>query len=417
MNGATFRIYVGDALARLRELPDASAHALITSPPYWALRDYGVSGQLGLEATPAEYVDALVEVFREARRVLRPDGTAWVNLGDSYAQGGRGSPGAEASTLGGLSGQRASFGAQRARGDSARKPPPDSKPKDLLGMPWRVAFALQDDGWWIRNDCVWHKPNPQPEAVEDRPTRDHEYVFMLSQREHYFADMEAVRQPVTGNAHVRGAGTHKKSAVAGSGIRQNASFSAAVRGLVERRNLRTVWTIQTQPSQEEHFAGFPVALPELCIRMATSEWGCCRRCGAPVARRLEKVRCVDGVPAPDLPAARTTSKEAPSGKQGVGHWRISTDRQTVGVDLGCTCFAGPPVPCTVLDCFGGLMTTGVAALKLGRNFVGVELNPEYAALGERRLVQFGAAHPEQPAVPAAAKGSSRPVQLSLTDQR
>lgn len=395
---------MGDALARLRELPDASAHVLVTSPPYWNLRDYSVAGQLGREATPQEYVAAMVEVFREARRVLRPDATAWINLGDSYVtRWGSRRP----------DNQRGHGSQERERTGGV---PYGLKEKDLLGMPWRVALALQADGWWLRADNVWHKTNPQPEAAEDRPTRDHEYVFLLSAAQDYFYDPEAVREPTTGTAHTRGKGTHRKSAAAGSGVKQNVSFSAAVRGLVAKRNMRTVWSFQTMPNSEAHFATYPVELPLRCILAGTSEVGCCRLCGAPYARLVDKARTLDGEVA-ELPPRKNQDRGSPDTATGVGHWRTGTATATTGWEATCRCPLGPPVPCTVLDCFGGLMTTGEAALKLGRNFVGVELNPEYAALGERRLLQVAGAHPEH--VPAATLASTppRPVQLALTDRR
>lgn len=379
MIGCTYQVLLGDALTRLREMPDESVHAWITSPPYWALRDYGVAGQLGLEATPEEYIERMVEVFREARRVLRRDGVLFLNLGDCYANDAK---------WGGATGGKHAKALHGDTGIGRRRKTSGLKPKELVGMPWRIALALQADGWWLRTDLVWHKPNVQPEAVEDRPTRDHEYIFMLTRAEHYFCDMEAVRQPVTGGAHPRGSGLHKKARQEElvGGTRQNASISEAITGLVTARNLRTVWSIQTAANgAAEHFATYPEELPALCIRMATSEVGCCRACGAPVRRLLEKVRLKDGRPVEDLPAMRDQSLERPDSGQGFGHWRITTERRTIGWGFGCGCFAGAPVPCTVGDFFSGTATTGAAALKLGRNYRGIELNPKYQKLSLRRL--------------------------------
>jgi DNA modification methylase len=398
MTGASYRVLVGDAREKLRALPEASAHCLVTSPPYWSLRDYGVAGQLGLEDTPEEYVTALVEVFREAARVLRPDGTAWVNLGDCYSAGGRGG---EQKGLTGT-GVNESAAALESMGRSKWRAG-GLPPKNLLGLPWRVAFALQADGWYLRQECIWHKTNPQPEAVEDRPTRDHEQVFLLTRREHYFYDTDAVRQAVTGNAHTRGRGLNRKARSADSGARQNASWSAAVTGLVESRNLRSVWTFPTQPNPEAHFAAFPEDLPRRCTLAGTSERGCCSACGVQVVRVVAKRRTVNGEPLTG--PARNKDRAEPSynpGRAGRGHALIVTYRETVEWRPGCSCGA-PTVPCTVLDPFAGTSTTGVAALKLGRSYVGVELNPEYAAISRRRLARVAhgalAAARERPQAP------------------
>jgi len=284
------------------------------------------------------------------------------------------------------------------------------KPKDLVGVPWMLAFALRADGWWLRSEIVWSKPNVQPEAVEDRPTKAHEQVFFLAKSAEYFCDMEAVREPVTGGSHSRGRGTHKKSAAAGSGVRQNESFSAAVAGLVSRRNLRTVWTIPTAPnSTAEHFATFPEALPALCVQMGTSEVGCCRKCGAQVRRIVEKelVGHYRG---------QVSEERLEPGTGGARrHHRTISERRTVGWELGCGCFAGPPVPCTVGDPFSGTGTTGAAAMKLGRSYLGVELNREYAAASERRLAEIGSAHPDHAEVEHPADVLRAPSQLALVE--
>ena len=229
---SAFTLLVGDALERLRELPDDSVQTCVTSPPYWGLRDYGVEGQIGLEATSGEFLSRLVAVFREVRRVLRPDGTCWVNMGDTYASSGRGGGVGENSTING-SHQAA---AQAARAKLTNRIV-GAKAKDKLGIPWRVAFALQDDGWWFRSDIVWHKPNPMPESVRDRPTVAHEFIFLLSKSEKYFYNTpEARERRVVGAVDV-----------------------------VEFRNWRDVWTIATQPSSLEHFAAFPEELARRCI--------------------------------------------------------------------------------------------------------------------------------------------------------
>jgi DNA modification methylase len=227
-------IIYGDALKKLRELPEGSVQCCVTSPPYWGLRDYGVAGQIGLEETPAEYVDKLVEVFSEVRRVLCEDGTLWLNLGDSYARNGGKDGGRNRELL-------------HMEGISTRmcKIPDGSylKPKDLVGIPWRVAFALQADSWYLRSDIIWHKPNPMPESVTDRPTKAHEYLFLLSKQERYFYDADAISESLAICVH------------------QN----DRVWGLSGRRNKRSVWTVPTASYEEAHFAIFPPDLIKPCI--------------------------------------------------------------------------------------------------------------------------------------------------------
>jgi DNA modification methylase len=343
----TTTILVGDVREKLRTLASDSIHCIVTSPPYWGLRDYGVDGQIGLEASPAEFIATMVDVFEELRRVLRPDGTCWMNMGDSYAGGRRGgNPTAESSTLqGGQSSQQASI-VKRSMVTSRRRdnsPIPRSdvrvpglKPKDLVMMPHRLAIALQDAGWWVRQDIVWHKPNPMPESVRDRCTKAHEYIFMLTKSEKYYFDQDANSEPVSPNTHARlsqdvqnqigsarangGAKTNgsmkavgRKLAATGSGIKSNSSFDAALAMPVESRNKRSVWTITTQPFSEAHFATFPPELPETCIK------------------------------------------------------------------------AGCPVGGTVLDPFFGAGTTGLVADRLQRNCIGIEINPAYAEIARKRI--------------------------------
>jgi DNA modification methylase len=233
------------------------------------LRDYGIAGQIGLERTPDEYVATMVGVFREVWRVLRKDGTVWLNLGDSYGSGtiGRNDGGRHGDGFQGNPFHAEVAGYTRGRCEGL-------KPKDLCGIPWRVAFALQADGWYLRSDIIWAKPNPMPESVTDRPTRSHEYLFLLSKSERYYWDADAVRQPVTGNTHSRGPVFHKmnKTAEAGLGIRQNESWESATWGQVYERNIRSVWTIATEPTPEAHFATFPQALVTPCI-LAGSKQG------------------------------------------------------------------------------------------------------------------------------------------------
>lgn len=260
-------IYEGDALRVLGLLPSASMQCVVTSPPYWGLRDYGIEGQIGLEEALPQFINRLVAVFAEVKRVLKDDGVLWLNIGDGYTSGNRG--------------YRAPDRKNRARAMSVRPDTPEGlKPKDLLGIPWRLAFALQDDGWYLRSDIVWHKPNAMPESVKDRPGRCHEYVFMLTKSERYYYDYDAAREPAANGAP---------------------------------RNRRSVWSVNTQATDHAHYAVFPPALIEPCILSSTR---------------------------PDS---------------------------------------------FVLDPFFGSGTLGLVCQKLGRRFVGIELNPEYVSLAMRQL--------------------------------
>ena len=332
--------YLGDVRDGLRAMASAGVRArtCVTSPPYWGLRDYGVAGQLGLEETVDEYVANMVEVFRLVRDVLADDGTLWLNLGDSY------------NTQAGAVGSRPGGG---GRGDKwkqigamtspNRMPQKGLKPKDLVGIPWRVAFALQADGWWLRQDIVWKKPNPMPESVTDRCTKAHEYLFLLSKRERYYFDQDAIAEPATDFAGRRrkvvpdgwatGAGPHdavshsrRSSKVAAAEGRER-EIAGAAKGIDERkhsperttRNRRSVWTIPTEPFPEAHFATFPTALVEPCV------------------------------------------------------------------------LAGSAVGDVVLDPFMGSGTVAQVAQALGRSWVGCELNPEYHAMIARRTRARGLA--------------------------
>jgi DNA modification methylase len=309
-------------------MPDASVQCCVTSPPYWGLRDYGHDGQIGLESTPEAYVARMVEVFREVRRVLRDDGTLWLNLGDSYASKPCASHGYKDGRTN--RGQRSSAGV-----------PDGLKSKDLVGIPWRVAFALQADGWWLRQDIIWHKPNPMPESVTDRCTKAHEYVFLLTKSERYYYDSEAVSEPVAvsttarlsqpslplqaGSDRVPGKTNGPMKAVGprfggnkfgDSDDPKHATKSGNVYQIPDangRRNRRSVWTITTKPFSGAHFAVMPPDLADLCIRAGCPEGG------------------------------------------------------------------------VVLDPFGGAGTVGLVADRLGRDAVLCELNPEYAELARRRI--------------------------------
>lgn len=361
-----YQIIQGDCIEGMKTLPDESVHCVVTSPPYYGLRDYGtatwdggnadcdhipqfkhrstrandsqsgigkygydgqnpiyknicgkcgavrVDQQIGLEDTPEAYVERLVNVFREVRRILRHDGTVWLNLGDSYTGGGAGRNDGNHRADGRAGGMSSKHtGVTHLRGNVGLKP------KDLIGIPWRVAFALQADGWWLRQDIIWHKPNPMPESVTDRCTKSHEYIFLLTKSERYYYDAEAVKENAAGNS-----GFAKQRMSGNAFISKNkseyikdASSGHGYESFIDNgtRNKRSVWTIATQPYKEAHFAVFPPKLIEPCV------------------------------------------------------------------------LAGSPTNGVVFDPFTGSGTTAEVALKLGRSFIGTELNPEYVELIHKRL--------------------------------
>lgn len=364
----------GDVIDCLRSLPDACVQCVVTSPPYWGLRDYGVEGQIGLEPTPEAYVEKMVEVFREVKRVLRDDGTLWLNLGDSYAGSGKAGNNPEYQK------RHTQFGKIEIK-ERMGKPTPSKKiglkPKDLVGIPWRVAFALQEDGWYLRSDIIWSKPNPMPESVTDRPTKSHEYVFLLSKRPRYFYDADAVREE-----HVSVDQSPRKSGVGNGLNRTDRGVGREFFGNPAGRNRRTVWEIATQPMPEAHFATFPEALVRPCIMAGTSARGACPECGAPWRRIVEIERS-------DVP--RCNSKSAGRRDCNYGDSDSTTLRarkivvREVGWQPSCTCGTEETVPCTVLDPFGGTGTVAKVARDLGRSSISCELNPEYVEIAKKRL--------------------------------
>ena len=340
-----------DVMDGLRSLPDRSVHCIVTSPPYWGLRDYGVEGQIGIEPSPEEYVQRIVAVFREARRVLRDDGTTWLNLGDCYAR------------------SRSAWGL---------------KAKDLVGIPWRVAFALQADGWYLRSDIVWAKPNPMPESVRDRPTRSHEFVFLLTKRGRYFYDADSIREPPTGRTDPM---RFWKKGMEGQakGKRTDAGRVVQMDGSIGR-NRRDVWRIATQATPYAHFATFPEKLVDPCIRAGTSERGACPECGAPWRRVVKIERS-------DVPRYNSKSAGRRDCDYGDGDSTTLRARKIVAREVGwqpsCTCGTEETVPCTVLDPFAGSGTVSLVAHGLGRSSVGIELNEEYIGIIKSRWARGG----------------------------
>lgn len=255
-----YTIIEGDCIEKLKELPEKSINTCVTSPPYYALRNYQMDGQVGVEETPDDYVQKIVQVFREVRRVLKDDGTIWINLGDSYA--GSGGAGNQFDQIeNGLSPYKQT-GSPKDIG---------LKPKDLIGIPWRVAFALQADGWYLRSDIIWHKPNPMPESVKDRPTKSHEYIFLMSKNRTYYYDQESIKTPVK-QENMKGTTTHKRSTKDwgdGTGVKTHNGFDKSY----DMANKRDVWTVPTDKFEGQHFATFPKELIKPCILAGCPEGG------------------------------------------------------------------------------------------------------------------------------------------------
>lgn len=415
---ATWSVDVGHWLTWLRTLPSASVQCCVTSPPYYGLRRYLEKGhkdealEVGSEKTPTAYVAALVEGFGEVRRVLREDGTLLLNIGDSYASGTKGSGGKANSTLnakrdanGVVSGKSiVTYDTVRFNLESSRL-----KPKDLIGVPWMLAFALREAGWWLRSEMIWHKLAPMPESVRDRPTKAHEQVFLLAKESSYFWDAEAVRTPLAVPLHAPG---NQKWA---DEDRNDGDRLATPRGSESGANLRTVLSLLSlspESCKDAHFAVMPSALASICIRAATSAHGCCPRCGAPWRRHTTRTRKPtrpgDGSKVPDYykglneanpqithgTGSHSTAKMFPNSMSlSVGNrdpQRHCTEVETLGWLPSCQCPASDPVGCLVLDPFAGAGTTGLVSRGLGRRFIGVELNDKYALIARRRI---GGANP------------------------
>lgn len=365
------KIYNMDCLEGLKQLPDNSINCCVTSPPYWGLRDYGVEGQLGLEKTPEAYVERMVEVFREVRRVLRDDGTLWLNLGDSYASNTKSAGRNDTAKMYGAESQHLSK-------HMKLKIEHGLKPKDLVGIPWMVAFALRADGWYLRQDIIWHKPNAMPESVKDRPTKAHEYVFLLAKAKRYFYDADAIREPYVRPLHAPGNKTHNGRLTASMGHFEEPD---RIWGNPSGRNKRSVWTIATEPFPEAHFATFPSKLIEPCILAGTSPRAC-EMCGAPWERVVER----------EPMEIKRSGRGAALGKYGKTAASGTMIKPATSVTTGwrptCTCQNEGKGRCIVLDPFMGSGTTGMVAAMHQRNFIGFELNPEYCKMAERRIEPY-----------------------------
>ena len=487
----TVRLLIGDCRDLLKTLPDAPVHCVVTSPPYWGLRDYGtakweggdaacdhepdeewvhkrflahfgahgapntqrnaarvhwyaqtpgkcprcsaskIDSQLGLEKTPDEYVANMVAVFREVRRVLRDDGTLWLNLGDSYAgswknQGRKETRGTQRPINGPM---MQSFNGHPAPDSNAGVVPDGLKPKDLVGIPWRVAFALQADGWYLRSDIIeevelycpcgcghvmeeriwrygqdreliWKKPNPMPESVRDRPTKAHEYLFLLTKAPSYYYDADVIAEPVAEattarDQYARPRAEHKHY---GNGIKHSnegmpSHFGDVSSNGASSRNRRSVWTVATRPYKGAHFATFPPKLIEPCILAGTSPQAC-EHCAAPWERVIERA---GGMPVDEHPddqgrmkasgdiATDTARRKQLSGARHAA-WKAANPDRHIGHRPTCDCENNTgSARCVVLDPFGGAGTTGLVADRLGRDAILIELNEEYTTLGSDRI--------------------------------
>lgn len=379
----------GDCLDVLRTLPDGCVQTCVTSHPYFQLRDYKCDGQIGLEKTPELYIAKLVKVFAEVRRVMRDDATLWINCGDSYAAHGAGGAGKELAYQGGDIISR-----------KARKPPPGLKPKDLIGIPWTLAFALRDDGWYLRSEIIWHKPSPMPESVGDRPTKAHEQLFLLTKRAKYYYDAQAIKEPVQQSSLARVAqndGNPKWDGIRERGFPGANPQTMNIARMVDPagRNRRSVWTIAAESFSGSHFAVMPTKLVAPCVLAGTSERGCCPSCGSPWLRATEKSRTATRPAKVSKVAGREILEVGNRDRER----HVSTSR-TTGWRQGCECPGHEPIPCLVLDPFSGAGTVVMVANQLGRRGLGIELNPEYVEMSRRRITA-----PEAP-IAADADGPS-----------
>jgi len=406
-------IHVGDCIEQMRNIPDESVDTVITSPPYWGLRDYGGGGkvwgnhlcirdddtyvnhewegytrpsentrknnnslqlksaywepqeqafckhcdawfgQLGLEPTPEQYVKNMVKVFDEVKRILKPEGTLWLNLGDSYCAGSR----------------KSNVGQSMHDGDDRTLPTQmrnqatgHLKNKDLVGIPWRMAFALQEAGWWLRQDIIWAKPNCMPESVRDRCTKNHEYMFLLTKSAHYYFDHEAIKEPFKDDNTLM-------------------------------RNKRSVWWVGPKPFKGAHFAVFPIELIEPCVLAGTSEHGCCAECGASWKRIVERKGTEQDSTLQQFKGMEIKHANPKRGGQrananGTVPSYIPSSYDTKGWRPTCNCDTTDTIPAVVFDPFGGSGTTAIAAIKHGRNAILTELSPDYVKIAEKRISDF-----------------------------
>lgn len=368
------RLYHGDVTEVLRRLPAKSVQTVVTSPPYWGLRDYGTdkSLEIGSEPTIEEYVVRMVEVFAAVWRVLRDDGTVWLNLGDTYGGGFVGRNDVERKYPGSVG-----KGLETKRGLETRK---GLGSGNLCGIPWRIALALQEDGWILRQDIIWSKPSPMPESVRNRCTKSHEYLFLLTKvGSGYYCDMEAIKESSIDSESYKGRNKRTTCTPAESNPEYTGLFRTRA-GLLKldgqiypSRNKRSVWWIASESYEGAHFATFPRKLVELCILAGTSAKGCCVKCGAPWGRITSREQ---------LKRDRPRDYVKRTGEEGTGSSCANSvagvDVTTLGWEPTCNCNCGGGVkPCTVLDPFVGSGTTCCVAVQHGRHSIGIDLSEEY----------------------------------------
>ena len=369
-------IYIGNCLETLQKMDDQSVNTCITSPPYWGLRDYnGEEEQLGLEDTPELFVDNLVKVFREVKRVLKDDGTVWLNLGDTYSSHKDCKSTAQSLAKGTQAEVAHVIDKGRSVSRNTKKlKQAGLKNKDLIGIPWRVALALQADGWYLRQDIIWHKPNPMPESVKDRCTKSHEYIFLLSKNVKYYFDYEAIKEDAVGNSP-NNKKPHKHQGQPFSRTKENLVNIQAV----EKRNKRSVWTVTTKPFKGAHFATFPMDLIEPCVLAGCPE-KICIDCGKPYKRVIQQPK----------PLEVKRGRRAGTDDRLIGGVLDKYKRENPPIDLGlqkqCDCNTNETKAGTVLDPFGGSGTTAIVANKHNRNAVMCELNKEYVGIAKERII-------------------------------
>ena len=447
--GQSYVILEGDVCECLARLADNSVQCVVTSPPYYGLRAYRTNpqiwdgdatcehewgsegpchppgqveqtkwksaeaagkgqtagsgsfcskcgawkGELGLEPTPELYVQHMTEIFREVRRVLREDGTLWLNIGDSY-WGGKGSNGSsKARRTAKDRGYTQPAGTMMMDTRPTDGTHPEIKPKDLIGIPWMLAFALRSDGWYLRQDIVWEKGNPMPESVTDRCTKNHEYVFLLTKSPKYYFDHEAIKEP-TAVSNAQRTTDHYQTKGRGPRDGGNGGLDAlAARmrsGEHTTRNRRSVWQVNTKPFKGAHFAVMPQALVEPCVLAGTSAEGCCSQCGSPYRRVMKKGDVIStggsatGARATNMDTVSPLGQDPEKSAYNTGVFKQYA-WETVGWEPDCSCSEPETRPCVVLDPFSGSGTVGVVALRHGQRYIGIELNPEYVGISLKRI--------------------------------
>jgi DNA modification methylase len=399
-----WHIEQGHTLDVLRSMPAGCVHCIVTSPPYWGLRDYGLPavewedgwrGSLGLEPTPQMWLAHMVQIMAECRRVVRNDGTLWLNIGDAYSgswgnQGRKEERGIQRPINGPMLQNLKLY--PKSESNTGSLKPWSLPPKSLMMLPARLAIAMQDDGWILRSEIVWAKRAPIPESVADRPTRVHEMIYQFAKQGRYFFDAWAIREAQAEGTQARFGKNNAlaydlpKTTESGRGIRNNSSFKDVLLGGIMpdgQRNSRSVWDLSAAGAGDydgEHYATFPPSLPERCIKAGTSEHGCCSKCGAQWRRVVDKSY--------SNPGNRTTNgpRSLANRHQTAGYpIRLEAAEQSIGWEPGCTCDAGEPIPAVVLDPFSGTGTTVMVARRLNRRAIGIELKEADVVASRKRV--------------------------------